>query len=694
MRRGRKLLAGALVVVAIATTSASALAFSVNPGRLGDQPVSEPTASGRGGPAVTRLKLRPATSSTRVTMRRTGLSTAAAVPGAATLSSATPGSSTVTLGWSAPSSDGGTPIIEYRIYRGTTSGGESFLDTTSGPVSGYTDVTVSNGITYHYKVAAVNSEGEGPLSNELSTTPFAPANVPGEPFLDPPTVGDGSVTLTWITPESGGSPITGFNVYRGPTSENKTLLVTLGVLTTYTDTAVVNGTTYYYEVSALNTVGEGAPSEERSATPIAVPGAPTLDSAVAGDSTVALAWSAPTSDGGAAITEYNVYRSSSGSGETVVATLDASVTDYDDDGAVNGTTYAYVVRAVNAAGESARSNELTATPATVPHAPKLDSATAGDGSIRLAWTAPVSNGGAAIAGYRIYRAAGAGSSTLLASVGAVTSYTDAGVVNGTIYDYRVGAVNAVGDGPLSELRSAVPTAVTHGSPSWWDGDCDANWWNPRAVSLGWAGEGAHRLGAAYLGIPVCGPRPGADGAPVVTWSRSGVAVPEWGAAEFVFRFMAQVYGVTPYASSAADVVRSYTAGVGGGLQPVANGTNGTSPRPGDVVAFDGPGGGLAGIVAAVTVDGVGDGEVRLIAQNDTGGGWRRLGLSGWALHGFGQYVPYAWLHDPAGRGGTDPPPAAGGGRPHPEPQGEPEQRPAAPAIMPSSGARVPPPSPG
>jgi hypothetical protein len=158
--------------------------------------------------------------------------------------------------------------------------------------------------------------------------------------------------------------------------------------------------------------------------------------------------------------------------------------------------------------------------------------------------------------------------------------------------------------------------------------------------------------------------------------------------------MAQVYGVTPYESSAADVVRSYTTGAGGGLQPVANGTNGTPPRPGDVVSFDGPGGGLAGVVAAVTVDSGGDGEIRLIAQDDTGGGWRRLGLSGWALQGFGQYVPYAWLHDPAGRGGTDPLPLTGGGRPHPEPQGQPVERPATPAFTPPTGPRVPPPSPG
>ena len=73
--------------------------------------------------------------------------------------------------------------------------------------------------------------------------------------------------------------------------------------TRYTDTTVTNGTLYYYKVSAVNAVGEGGFSEERSVTPLAVPGAPTLNTAVAGYSTRrSSSWSAPSSNGGAAVT--------------------------------------------------------------------------------------------------------------------------------------------------------------------------------------------------------------------------------------------------------------------------------------------------------------------------------------------------------------------------------------------------------
>ena len=97
---------------------------------------------------------------------------AATAPGAPTLNSATAGNGQVTLGWSAPASDGGSAITGYKVYRGTTSGGETLL-TTLGNVLTYTNTGLTNGQTYYYKVSAVNAVGEGSLSNERSATPAA-----------------------------------------------------------------------------------------------------------------------------------------------------------------------------------------------------------------------------------------------------------------------------------------------------------------------------------------------------------------------------------------------------------------------------------------------------------------------------------------------------------------------------------------
>src|SRR4051794_2870347 len=94
------------------------------------------------------------------------------------------------------------------------------------------------------------------------------------------------------------------------------------------------------------------------------------------------------------------------------------------------------------------------------------------------------------------------------------------------------------------------------TPSWWNGDCDANFWNMQAASKGWTGAGAHRLGAVYMGVPVCGPRRSVDGAPDVLWTRSGWGEYEWECVELAMRFMIQIYGVSPYSANGNSVVRN------------------------------------------------------------------------------------------------------------------------------------------
>src|SRR5438874_1618060 len=90
---------------------------------------------------------------------------------------ATGGNAQVTLTWQAPASNGGSPITNYRIYRGTSSNGET-LKATIGNVLTYTDTSVTNGVTYYYQVSAVNGAGEGPRSNEASATPSPPPPPP------------------------------------------------------------------------------------------------------------------------------------------------------------------------------------------------------------------------------------------------------------------------------------------------------------------------------------------------------------------------------------------------------------------------------------------------------------------------------------------------------------------------------------
>src|SRR5947208_1241415 len=187
---------------------------------------------------------------------------------------ATGGNAQVTLTWQAPASNGGSPITNYKIYRGTTSGGETLVATIGNQLS-YSDGGLTNGVTYYYKVSAVNNAGEGPQSNEASATPTAPATPPSAPQGLGATAGDATVTLTWSAPSSnGGSQITNYRIYRGTTSGGETLKATISNVITYTDTTVTNGATYYYQVSAVNSAGEGPRSNEASATPSPPPPPP------------------------------------------------------------------------------------------------------------------------------------------------------------------------------------------------------------------------------------------------------------------------------------------------------------------------------------------------------------------------------------------------------------------------------------
>ena len=182
---------------------------------------------------------------------------------------------------------------------------------------------------------------------------------------------------------------------------------------------------------------------------------PSLTSATAGNGQVSLAWSAPASNGGSTITGYTATASPGG------ATCSSAGTSCTVLGLTNGTGYSFTVTATNAVGTGAPSNALSATPVapatnTVPSAPQNLTATqAKPRGVSLAWSAPTSNGGTAITGYRIYRGTTAGCETLYASVGAVLKYKDVGATSRVMYYYKVVAVNAMGVSPFSNEASVT-----------------------------------------------------------------------------------------------------------------------------------------------------------------------------------------------------------------------------------------------
>jgi fibronectin type 3 domain-containing protein len=550
-------------------------------------------------------------------------------PPAPTGLTATAGNAQVSLSWSAASG-----ATSYNVKRAAVSGGP-YTTIASLAVTSYTDTGLNNGTNYHYVVSAVNSFGESANSSQISATPSAGSS-PLAPTGLTATGGSIQVWLSW----NASSGATGYNVKRATVSGGPYTTIASPTGTSYTDTGLNNGTTFYYVVSAVNGAGESANSSQVSATPSAggvvtwgqatnistdtdvsttgtlqyaydwnnvnttvngvaftgtsilsgstadgnltltspltainadgagnlpaaayknilassirdsggnvdrtvtlnnltsgrtykiqvwasssdnvhgsvdsikggggptvvvnylttgggngqyaigtftasgttetlifnangtyswvrfnaiqvrdttgggaPPAAPTGLSATAGYAQVSSSWTAS-----AGATSYNVRRAKVSGGPYTTIATGVTTTGYTDTGLTNGTTYYYVVSAVNGAGESANSSEVSATPtAAVPSAPTGLSATAGNAQVSLSWTAS-----AGATSYNVKQATVSGGPYATIGTGVTTTgYTNTGLSNGTTYYYVVSAVNGAGEGANSSQISATPSA--------------------------------------------------------------------------------------------------------------------------------------------------------------------------------------------------------------------------------------------
>jgi subtilisin len=166
-------------------------------------------------------------------------------------------SSTVSLITSAPPGLSVDPILfSLEVASGESASSTLSITASSATAAGTYTVTVTgtSGSLSHSATVTVN----------VPTVPSAPQNLKA-------TAGDAKVTLSWSAPSSdGGSAITNYNIYRHIALGSETLLTTIGNVLTYTDTSVTNGQTYYYQVTAVNSVGESVRSNEASVTPSSV----------------------------------------------------------------------------------------------------------------------------------------------------------------------------------------------------------------------------------------------------------------------------------------------------------------------------------------------------------------------------------------------------------------------------------------
>jgi titin len=375
----------------------------------------------------------------------------AAAPRAPVLGALTLGNNAVTVAFTEPNS-GGDPVSTFTITCTSTNGGITKSNTGIG--SPITVSSLSNLKTYRCAGVATNDIADSPSST--ASAAFVAATLPGAPTITTVTRGSNTAVVAFTAPSNGGSAIKSYRV-TCPSSDGGTTRTATAASSPITVTTLTNAKTYTCTVTATNAVGTGNASAASSAFVAATPAsAPTITGVTQGLSNASVAFSAPASNGGAAITSYKVTCTSSNAGATRTNTGASSPIVVS--ALTNAKTYTCKVVAVNGVGtgvSSAASSSFVA--ANVPDAPKIGALTRGSNAVTVAFVAPNSEG-AAVTSFTVTCTSSNGGTTQ-SNTGAASPIIVSTLDNAKTYSCSVTATNAMGTGNASARSTFVAAAV-------------------------------------------------------------------------------------------------------------------------------------------------------------------------------------------------------------------------------------------
>jgi len=365
---------------------------------------------------------------------------------------------------------GGYPISTLIIDRSVSGGAFAVLRTLAAATpadkaiidaGSFTDTNLTANTQYRYQIRATNSAPTPQTSvNSDIALAYAQAVYVAPSGLSAAT-GNATVTLTWTPPTQVGQPIQGYSILRSldgsiwTTLEENSGAPSSGSQNTFTDQSVINGTTYYYKIAALTSLGVGEFSSVVSATPVGPSQAPSNVVAITDDSSVLLTWTAPLNTGGTPVTGYRILGCNSatltgsgatitGCGTTYTANTNTTATSYNITGLTNGTTYYFGIQALTGSTPpQGFISMVTAVPRALTPAVSSLAVAPTDQVLTLSWTAPTAPAGSPVYGYRIDLCSSTSCTdsdfvTLTSNTQSTSnSYVVSGLTNGTLYTFRV-----------------------------------------------------------------------------------------------------------------------------------------------------------------------------------------------------------------------------------------------------------------
>jgi len=386
----------------------------------------------------------------------------ATTPSAPTIATAVSGNASVLLTWKAPVSNGGAAITSYLVEYSTNGTTWQSMGTTA---TSATISSLTNGMSYSFRVSAINSVGTGTASAVVVATPALPG-VATAPRSLTGSVGRQTAALSWQAPLSpGGSAITDYTVEASVDAGITWAVLpdAVSILRTASFSGLTAGTAYQFRVRAINAGGPSVPSNTVTLTPLSFNPPSVVRSVTASAQLLGayVYWSTPIDMGGGTlqsfVVDYSVDGGATYSGSVRVGSAWRNTTLT---GLVGGVEHLIRVRAINEYGTSPEATvRVTPIPLVVPSAPRSLYVNVNYNAASLYWSTPSTNGGTAITGYVAQYSTDSGATWNRAAISFVTrSFVFSNLAGGTSHMFRVTAVNAVGESVASNVVVATPPA--------------------------------------------------------------------------------------------------------------------------------------------------------------------------------------------------------------------------------------------